>query len=440
MNSETRLTIAIVIGLLLGVLCGQLLFDPIWHGGMPQSEHANASLISVFEFVGFTVFMGLLKMLIVPLIAASVLTAVTSVGDFRVLGRLGTWTILYYLATMVVAVVLGLCVVTFMQPGLALLDVGGLAPTDAPPAAAVVVAEGGVVGVLKNLVGLMIPSNIFAALAEGKTLSVITFFIFFGVMLTQLGQLGKPIVDFAQAVTAVMMRMVEVVLWLAPLGVFCLLAWTIARTGLGVFSDSIGLYICTVLIGLIIHSVIVLPLVLWTFGRTNPLKFAYQMRAALLMALGTSSSSASLPVTIESATTEGGVSERAAGLVLPLGSTINMDGTALYEAVAVVFMAQASGIELGILQLCLIAVTATLAAVGAAGIPSAGLVTMLIVVDAVNNSLAVSGSELIPVAAIGFIIGVDRILDMVRTTVNVWGDAVGAKLISSIDYRETQSV
>ncbi len=435
MNSETKLTLAIVAGLIVGVVAGQYLFDPLWDSSMPQSAHANASYLSAFEFFGFTVFMGLLKMLIVPLIAASVLAAVCSVGDFRVLGKLGAWTLLYYGATMFLAVVLGLCVVSIIEPGASLHSEEVLAPALSPPSAAAAVAEGGVVGVLKNLLGLMIPKNIFAALAEGKTLSVITFFIFFGVMLTHLGEAGKPIVALAEAVTSVMMRMVEVVLWLAPPGVFCLLAWTIARTGLGVFGDSIGVYVATVLLGLSIHALVVLPLILWCIGRTNPFRFAHQMRAALMMALGTSSSSASLPVTIESATSEGGVSERAAGLLLPLGSTINMDGTALYEAVAVVFMAQASGIHLGMTQLCLIAVTATLAAVGAAGIPSAGLVTMLIVVDAVNHSLSLSGSQLIPVAAIGFIIGVDRILDMVRTTVNVWGDAVGAKLITVVDSR-----
>ena len=236
------------------------------------------------------------------------------------------------------------------------------------------------------------------------------------------------------------MRMVHAVIWLAPVGVFALLAWTVARIGLRVFAGAIGTYIFVVLLGLAIHGLGVLPAVLWLFtrksatGSRNPFTFLIQMRQALMTAIGTDSSSATLPVTIECATEVAGVSKRSAGFVLPLGSTINMDGTALYEAVAVVFLAQAYGMQLGVSTLILIAITATLAAVGAAGIPSAGLVTMVIVLDAVNNNVLASdpAASAIPVAAVGLIIGVDRILDMFRTATNVWGDAVGAKIIDRL--------
>jgi Na+/H+-dicarboxylate symporter len=239
-----------------------------------------------------------------------------------------------------------------------------------------------------------------------------------------------------------MMKMIELVLWISPLGVFCLLAWTVARIGLGVFAESIGSYMLTVILGLSFHACVVLPFLLYFFARVNPFHFFLKMKTALLMAFSTSSSVATLPVSIDCATNEGGVSKRVAGLVLPLGATINMDGTALYEAVAVVFLAQASGIDLSFVQLAIIALTATLAAIGAAGIPSAGLVTMFIVVDAVNHSLAAAGpgAQLIPVAAIGLIIGVDRLLDMFRTAVNVWGDAIGARLVTAFDQRFTGSV
>ena len=214
------------------------------------------------------------------------------------------------------------------------------------------------------------------------------------------------------------------------MGVFALLAWTVARIGIGVFTSAIGTYMVTVLGGLFIHGFIVLPFFCWLFARCNPFKFLYQMRQALLTALGTDSSSATLPVTMECATEVAGVSKRSAGFVLPLGSTINMDGTALYEAVAVVFLAQAYGLDLPLSTLILVAITATLAAVGAAGIPSAGLVTMVIVIDAVNGTLASTpGSPTIPIAAIGLIVGVDRLVDMCRTMVNVWGDAIGAKIV-----------
>ncbi|NOX58486.1 MAG: dicarboxylate/amino acid:cation symporter, partial [Planctomycetes bacterium] len=169
--------------------------------------------------------------------------------------------------------------------------------------------------------------------------------------------------------------------------------------------------------------------ILWIFGRTNPFRFMFQIRQALLTALATDSSSATLPVTIECVTKYGGVGKQTAGFVLPLGSTINMDGTALYEAVAAVFLAQAFGVDLSMTQLVIVAVTATLAAVGAAGIPSAGLVTLVIVIDAVNGSL---GTTAIPVAGIGLILGFDRIIDMFRTVANVWGDAVGAKIIDRL--------
>jgi Na+/H+-dicarboxylate symporter len=182
---------------------------------------------------------------------------------------------------------------------------------------------------------------------------------------------------------------------------------------------------------LALHGFVVLPLILWFFGRANPFRYAFQIRQALMTAFGTDSSSATLPVTMEEAKKYGGVSKRAAGFVLPLGATINMDGTALYEAVAVIFLFQCFGIPLGPTELGIIAFTATLAAIGAAGIPSAGLVTMVIVVQAVNSSLG-SGTEHLPLAAVGMILGVDRILDMCRTTVNVWGDAVGAKIITRI--------
>jgi Na+/H+-dicarboxylate symporter len=267
---------------------------------------------------------------------------------------------------------------------------------------------------------------------------VIVFFMFFGVVATLLGERAAGVSRAAEVVAEVLMKMVEVVLWFAPVGVFCLLAWSVARIGLGVFGDSIGVYMLTVILGLSIHALVVLPLVFWLMTRSNPFHYAYQMRAAIMMAIGTSSSTATLPVTIETAVSEGGVSRRSAGLVLPLGATINMDGTALYEAVAVIFMAQASGILLGLPQLMIIAITATLAAVGAAGIPSAGLVTMWIVVEAVNQSLAAAspGTPLIPLEAIGLVIGVDRLLDMLRTGVNVWGDSVGARIIS---YRFDQA-
>ncbi len=439
MSSKWLLTTLIMVGLIAGVVVGQLLHDEAFEITMSDQSHAHATAIAVFHFVGDTIFLGLLKMLIIPLIATSVIVGVTSAGDFRQLGRIGTVTLIYYVATMVIAAAIGLILVTSIRPG------EKITPQQRQEAQATYEASAGIkgdieqgpkglVGALQNLVQQIIPTNIVRAAADGRLLPIIFFSILLAIVLTTIGERGRMIADLIGGFFEAIMKLVHVVIWLTPIGVFSLLAWTVARIGLEVFAEAIGIYMLTVISGLAIHGFIVLPLVCILFARCNPLKYMHQMRQALLTALGTDSSSATLPVTIECATEYGGVSKRSAGFVLPLGATINMDGTALYEAVAVVFLAQAYGIHLDLATLVLVAITATFAAIGAAGSPSAGLVTMVIVVETVNGTLAgLPGSPAIPVAAIGLIVGVDRIVDMFRTAVNVWGDAVGAKLIDRIN-------
>ena len=261
-------------------------------------------------------------------------------------------------------------------------------------------------------------------------LPVISFSLLMGIVLTVIGERGRALKEVFESLFAAIMKLVEWILWLAPIGVFALMGWAVARIGLHTLIGPLALFVVTVLVGLAIHGGVILPTVLVVLGRANPLKFLVRMKEALMTALATDSSSATLPVTIECAEGPGQCSRRAARFVLPLGATVNMDGTALYEAVAVVFLFQCFGIELGGMELAIIAITATLAAVGAAGVPSAGLVTMVIVVEAVNSSLG--GAKLLPLASVGIILGIDRPLDMCRTTVNVWGDAVGAKIISRI--------
>jgi Na+/H+-dicarboxylate symporter len=438
MNARWLLTILIFASLVAGALVGQAFHDPSFTINMSDSQHAHAGAVQAFHFIGDTIFLGLLKMVIIPLIATSVIVGVTSVGDFRELGRIGIVTLVYYVATMFIAAGIGLVAVTQIEPGkrinVAERDVaqqsfeqnqGIKQNLEAGPK--------GVVGALNNLVKQIIPRNIVQAAARGQALPVIFFCILFGIVLTTMGARGKPLIDFFNAFFEAIMKLVHGIIWLTPIGVFALLAWTVARIGLGVFATAIGTYMIAVLSGLAVHAFIVLPLICLLLARTNPLWFAGRMRQALMTALGTDSSSATLPVTMECATEQAGVSKKSAGFVLPLGSTINMDGTALYEAVAVVFLAQAYGIHLPLGTLILVAITATLAAIGAAGIPSAGLVTMVIVVETVNGTLqATPGSPLIPIAGIGLIVGVDRILDMCRTTVNVWGDAVGCKLVDRL--------
>jgi len=428
-SKHTVLTLGILAGLILGVIVGQALFTA-YSGKVPEE------VLGGLKFFGDTFFIGLLKMVLVPLVISSVLVGVASIGDPSHLGKVGGWTVLYYFTTMAIAVIIGLALVTTIAPGKGIGDdvrqKGEAAFDISSSKTNVQGASGKGLGhAFRNIVSQLIPRNPIGAAAEGQMLPIIAFSVIFGIALTMIGPRGKVVFQFFDGVFGAIMQLVDWILWLAPIGVFCLVAWTVARLGGEELLRPLLKYMFTVIAGLLIHGLIVLPLVLWIFGRTNPYRYMHQMREALMTAFGTDSSSATLPVTIECAEKRGGVSKRAAGFVLPLGATVNMDGTALYEAVAVVFLFQVYGIQLGWTELGIIAVTATLAAVGAAGIPSAGLVTMVIVVEAVNNSLGKSVPNL-PLASVGVIIGVDRLLDMCRTTVNVWGDAVGAKIITRL--------
>jgi Na+/H+-dicarboxylate symporter len=429
MNARRLLTILILAGLLAGAVVGQILHSR-YGTDMPGWTDA-------FRIIGKDIFMRSLRMLVIPLIISSVIVGVTSVGNFRHLGSLGGKTLTYYLATMFGAVIVGLVLVNLMQPGIGFFQ-GEQGEYQKQQYLAQGAAEfqdrlgqpdrpASFSQALLGIVVQMIPENPLAAAANGEALPTIMFSLLFGILLTTIGPGKQVVVAFFQAVMAVMIRMTELVLWLAPVGVFCLVAVSVAGVGLETFTQRIGLYMFTVLAGLAIHGFVVLPAVLWLFTHSNPLAFFWAMRPALLMALSTASSSATLPVTIETAAGPGRCSKRATGFVLPLGSTVNMDGTALYEAVAVVFLAQAfSPVPLDWGQMIVVALTATLAAIGAAGIPEAGLTTMILVVSAVNQS----GMAQIPPEAIALVLGVDRILDMCRTSINVWGDSVGAKIIS----------
>ncbi len=435
---DFKITLWILAGLVVGAIVGEALYQ-FYDGSVPNGWLGGLSI------VGNTVFMGLLKMILVPLIIASVIVGVNAIGDPSKLGKVGGWTVAYYFSTMLVAVITGLILVSLLAPGdptgqgtglgLEVLSGGEQAyAAESGEKRAQVEATGasGLSGALMNLVGQLIPSNPLGAAADFKLLPVIAFSIFLGIALAAGGEKTRPVVVFFEALLDAVMRLVDWILRLAPLGVFALVAWTVARIGLGSLFGPLAAYVATVIGGLLFHALVTLPLVLWLFTRYSPWQFAKGMRPALLTAFGTDSSSATLPVTMEAAEASG-CSRRSSRFVLPLGATINMDGTALYEAVAVVFLFQAYGIDLGTTELILIAVTATLAAVGAAGIPSAGLVTMVIVVEAVNASLtALPNASTLPIAAVGLILGIDRLLDMCRTTVNVWGDAIGARIITRL--------
>jgi len=425
MKPTTILTVLIVTGMVLGAAVGEFVFQPGTIGG----DHWT-------KVCGDLVLIRPLKLLVIPLVLFSVVAGITRIGDPRALGRLGGATLLYYFATMLIAVTIGTTLVQIIDPGTlpadqqALVVSGGEEAFAADTSLQHKVGDKTMSGTWTNILYQLIPTNIVAEMSAGRPLGVIVFAMGLGLALAAGGERTRVAREFFDAGFEALMTLVQWVVWLTPIGVFFLVAWTVGRIGLDTITGPLGGYMGTVFLGLLIHGAIVLPLVLWIFGGVRPFRFMARMKPALLTAFGTDSSSATLPVTIETAIDEGDCSENASNFVLPLGSTINMDGTALYEAVAVVFLFQLYGIELEFGQLVLVVITATLAAVGAAGIPSAGLVTMVIVIAAVNASLG--GDQSLPIAAIGVILGVDRILDMCRTTVNVWGDAVGARIMTRI--------
>ncbi|ASQ90596.1 sodium:dicarboxylate symporter [Prosthecochloris sp. GSB1] len=283
--------------------------------------------------------------------------------------------------------------------------------------------ERSIVDILREVLEGLVPSNLFRAMAENDILPIITFSLLLGAVLSTLGEQGRPVIDFFQSLNEAIMKLVHLVMYVAPVGIGALIAGRLGDAGgfAGFLPEllKLGSYTLTVIAGLLIHALVTLPLLLKLFGKTGVAGFAKNTSPALLTAFSTASSAATLPLTVECAEEKNGVSPRTAGFVLPLGATINMDGTALYEAVAVIFIAQINGITLGIPELSIVFLTATLAAVGAAGIPEAGLVTMVLVLKAVG----------LPVEGIALILAVDWFLDRCRTTVNVWGDSVGARII-----------
>jgi len=389
-----NLTTWIFLGMALGVLAGMAWGESILPLADPLAD----------------LFLRLLKMVIVPLIITSVISGVAGIGDARGLGRMGAKTLAYYVATSFLAILTGQLLVNLIEPGTG-ADLGLQKSPESVKA-----ADESLWGILLR----MIPVNPIESMASGDILPIIFFSVLFGVFLIQLEpKRREPLQNLFEAAFEVMMRLTRFVIAFAPLGIFGLIARIVATTGFEPFK-SLGVYFLTVLLGLIIHAGITLPLLVRLLARISPVRYARAMSPALLTAFSTSSSSATLPLTMESAENRAGISNRTTSFVMPLGATINMDGTALYECVAVIFIAQAYGIDLNMTQQALVAVTALLASIGAAGIPMAGLVMMSIVLRAVG----------LPLEGIGLILAVDRLLDMCRTTVNVWSDACGAAIIA----------
>ncbi|MBF0273809.1 MAG: dicarboxylate/amino acid:cation symporter [Nitrospinae bacterium] len=394
----------------IGIAAGFFLGLGVYLGYLPQE------ISSFSKWLG-SVFLSLLKMIIIPLIFASIIVAVGGLNDIARLGKLGVTTMVYYFFTTALAVMVGLVLVNIVQPG-----VGAQLNLHEIPDKVSKGGDDSLLSLFARLILEAIPTNIIKSITEMDILAIIFFAIFFGYVLALVGKKGDAVRGFFEGLNEIMMRMTSIILRLAPYGVGAMVVPIIGEVGLEAIGTLLG-YSMTVLLGLGVHAVITLPLLLFIFTKSSPFEYFRNMLPAISTAFGTASSSATLPVTIKCAEENGKVRSETASFVLPVGATINMDGTALYESIAVMFIAQAYGIELTLTQQLIVFITATLASVGAAGIPSAGLVMMGVVLNAVG----------LPLEGIGLILAVDRILDMFRTAINVWGDSIGARILDTIN-------
>ncbi|OOZ38548.1 dicarboxylate/amino acid:cation symporter [Solemya pervernicosa gill symbiont] len=379
---------------------------------------------SVYAFLG-TAFLNALKMLIVPLIISSIITGIAGIGGGGNLGRLGLKTLTYYMVTSLAAIMIGLMMVNMIEPGI----------VDGTPAGEIMsLDQGAASGVAEKVSGKsgsdvieiflrMIPPNIVSAAANGQMLGLIFFSLLFGYFMTRIEEpYAEAQYNFWQGLFEVMMRITEWVMKFAPIGVFALVAKVVATSGLDAFRP-LAVFFFTVLAALAFHFLITMPLLLKFVAGVNPMRHYRAMAPALLTAFSTSSSSATLPLTMDCVEKNAGVSNRTTSFVLPLGATVNMDGTALYECVAAMFIAQAYGITLDFATQFTIVTIALLTSIGVAGIPAASLVAITIILAAIG----------LPAEAIGLILAVDRVLDMCRTSVNVFSDSCGAVLIGRME-------
>jgi len=358
-------------------------------------------------------WLRMLRMLVIPLIVASMIHGVANLGDVRELGALGGMTIGFYVLSSAVAGTIGLVLVNTVEPGIG-VDISGATSPE------------GVGGVdtpgWQDMIRSLVTPNLFQAAADTEILPLILFSLAFGAVLTTIGEPGERVIEVLDGLLKAVMKLVHLVMLIAPLGIFGLVAARVgdAGGGKGVMAlfQGLAMFALVVVSGLAIHMVVVLGGVVALVGKKNPLRYVRHLASALTTAFATASSAATLPVTMNGAE-EAGVSEKATRFVLPLGATINMDGSALYEAVAALFIAQAYGIDIGVGGQIVVVITAVLSSVGAAGIPEAGLVTMVVVLQAVG----------LPLEGLGLLLAIDWLLDRFRTAVNVWGDAVGAAVI-----------
>ena len=405
-QGKLGLTGWIFIGLGLGLLCGVVFHYLVPAGPVRDDVFVNG----VFYVVGQG-FLRLMQMLVVPLVFCSIVCGAASIGDTKTLGAIGVKTILFYLFTTAVAVAVALGVATLINPGSG-VDMGSVVPAQATVAAA---DELSIADTVLNIV----PQNPIGALANGDMLPIIFFALFCGIVIAVLGKRVETVHRLFEQFNEIMMKMTTLVMYVAPLGVFCILARTFAGIGFDAFLPMLK-YMGGVAVALAIQCFGVYMLLLMAFTRLNPLIFLHKFFPVMAFAFSTATSNATIPMSISYLERCIGVSRKVSSFTIPLGATINMDGTAIMQGVAVVFTSQLFGIDLGPADYATVIATATLASIGTAGVPSVGLITLSMVFNSVG----------LPLEGIALIMGIDRILDMLRTAVNITGDAVVTTIVA----------
>ena len=411
MQLSSRILLGMVLGIILGLILNSL-------GGADPDKTPIISWFvnNVFDVVG-QVFVISLKLLVVPLVFFSLVCGSASMGEDVKMGQVALKTVSLYLMTTAVAVSLALTIANIVDPGIGIntSEAANYVAKEAPS--------------FKDVFIGIFPSNPFQAMVEGNMLQVIVFAILVGIAILQAGESGNKVLRGCQMISDVIMRMVSILMNLAPYGVFCLLAKLFTGQGFSAIVN-LALYFGTIVFVLLLHASVVYTSIFTIFTRLNPLTLFKNMRPAMLFAFSTSSSNATMPITLNVAKNRVGAHNSIASFTVPLGATVNMDGTAIMQGIATVFIAQAYGLDLSMTEYFAVIATATLASIGTAGVPGVGLITLAMVLQQVG----------LPVEGIGLIIGVDRLLDMLRTVVNVSGDGMVTAVVANSEGRLDKTI
>ena len=403
-NSLMSLTSKILIGMLFGLIFGSI----ISLFGLESNPFIKEYLIDGILYVGGQIFISLLKLMVVPLVFFSLTSGVSSLDKNLSLGRIAGKTLGLYLITTAIAISIGLSIAVLLNPGNN-LDLQTSTVINIPESPNI-----------KDIILNIIPSNPIQAMADGNMLQIIIFSILVGIAIRGLGESVKIVRDVVSSITEIVLKLVMYIINIAPIGVFCLMAVLFAEKGLTVLGD-LSFYFFIVVSALIIHGLLTYSTLLILFVKINPILFYDKIKSLMIFAFSTSSSNATIPVTLKTVIDNIGVSRKIASFTVPLGATINMDGTAIMQGVATVFIANAYSIDLLLVDYLMVILTATLASIGTAGVPGVGLIMLAMVLNQVG----------LPVEGIGLIIGVDRLLDMLRTVVNVTGDSAVSTIVAN---------